>query len=87
MVNFDDVKIPVGGGGTGVVGPAKTRDKWDRVTGFGCSTCMYFVPKKNESGRCRRHAPTLQGYPVVHDDDWCGDHKKGSNPLRPKGGK
>jgi hypothetical protein len=26
-------------------------------------------------GRCRRHAPTMNGYPVVHPTDWCGDHK------------
>jgi hypothetical protein len=26
-------------------------------------------------GRCRRHAPTMSGYPAVFEDDWCGDHK------------
>jgi len=26
-------------------------------------------------GRCRRHAPTMSGYPVVYPVDWCGDHK------------
>jgi len=26
-------------------------------------------------GRCRRHAPSMNGYPVVFPDDWCGDHK------------
>lgn len=26
-------------------------------------------------GRCRRHAPTMNGYPVVYVNDWCGDHK------------
>lgn len=26
-------------------------------------------------GRCRRHAPTMNGYPVVFVNDWCGDHK------------
>jgi len=26
-------------------------------------------------GRCRRHAPTMNGYPVVFRTDWCGDHK------------
>lgn len=29
----------------------------------------------NLVGRCRRHAPTLNGYPVVLPKDWCGDHK------------
>ncbi len=26
-------------------------------------------------GRCRRHAPTLGGWPVLFVTDWCGDHK------------
>jgi len=26
-------------------------------------------------GRCRRHAPTMNGYPAVYESDWCGDHK------------
>lgn len=26
-------------------------------------------------GRCRRHAPTMNGFPVVYETDWCGDHK------------
>ncbi len=30
---------------------------------------------KGSIGRCRRHAPTINGYPVVFDVDWCGDHK------------
>lgn len=32
-------------------------------------------------GRCRRHAPTMNGYPVVFSDDWCGDHKLDENNL------
>lgn len=40
---------------------------------------MWFAPKDAESisdvGRCRRHAPTMNGYPVVLKSDWCGDHK------------
>lgn len=23
-------------------------------------------------GRCRKHAPTMQGFPVVFETDWCG---------------
>lgn len=68
-------------------------DKWDRKTDFGCNSCMFFVPKKEHStsgdptapvleGRCRRRAPTMNGYPVVFIEDWCGDHKRGSNPVR-----
>jgi len=56
-----------------------------------CQTCMYYVPKldlpigvldhvnkvqgKEPLGRCRRHAPTMNGFPVVYPMDWCGDHK------------
>ena len=60
-------------------------DPWKhRSSGMKCKTCMWFVgkvtPGKKEEelckiGRCRRHAPTMNGYPVVFPDDWCGDHK------------
>ena len=48
-----------------------------------CSTCMWYQVKANEAkefpvtevGRCRRHAPAMNGYPVVFPADWCGDHK------------
>ena len=48
-----------------------------------CQTCMWFVLKGERIsgstripiGRCRRHAPTMSGYPVVFESDWCGDHK------------
>ena len=32
-------------------------------------------------GRCRRHAPTMGGYPVVFVTDWCGDHRIDENRL------
>jgi len=65
-------------------------DRWDRKTDFGCESCMFYVPKFSHAadppcrgeGRCRRHAPTMKGYPVVFVDDWCGEHKRGSNPIR-----
>lgn len=56
-------------------------DPWaHRAIGMRCATCMWFAPKKPASGdvklgRCRRHAPTMNGYPVVYLSDWCGDHK------------
>lgn len=28
-----------------------------------------------EIGRCRRHAPTMSGFPAVFPMDWCGDHR------------
>jgi hypothetical protein len=57
-------------------------DRWDRVTDYCCGSCAYFSPKAfRKEGRCRRHSPTLGGYPVVFPDtDWCGDHKIGTNP-------
>lgn len=47
------------------------QDPWKhRSKGMRCETCMWHV-----NFRCRRHAPTMQGYPAVFPDDWCGDHK------------
>jgi hypothetical protein len=49
-----------------------------------CGTCMWFthklLPYKAEPGvipigRCRKKAPTLNGWPVLYETDWCGDHK------------
>lgn len=66
---------------------SKERDPWaDRIAGMICNTCMFFVVKLDPcapvsnnlvpvKGRCRRHAPTMNGYPVVFPNDWCGDHK------------
>jgi hypothetical protein len=58
-------------------------DNWkNRSTGMICYTCMYYVPKPTQDiydiqplGRCKRHAPTLNGYSVVINTDGCGDHK------------
>jgi len=65
-----------------------SRDPWKhRSSGMRCKTCIYFVPKETPNrdpgnrpddstlGRCRRHAPTMSGYPAVFGADWCGDHK------------
>jgi hypothetical protein len=32
-------------------------------------------------GRCRRHAPTMNGFPVVFAADWCGDHRLDENKV------
>ena len=64
-------------------------DNWKhRSAGMKCGTCMWFVPKidgdpigptnlakASTLGRCRRHAPTLSGWPTMFVTDWCGDHK------------
>jgi len=62
------------------------RDPWaHRSAGMKCSTCMWFVAKEafklsdRTLGRCRRHAPTMNGYPVVYEMDWCGDHRLDEN--------
>lgn len=63
---------------------AEKPDPWKhRGVGIRCRTCMFFVEKVSNAvqradhlvGRCRRRCPTLNGYPVVFSDDWCGDHK------------
>lgn len=63
-------------------------DPWKhRSSNMLCQTCMYFVPKRQDMGeqtrigRCRRHAPTMSGYPAVFPVDWCGDHKLDENKL------
>jgi hypothetical protein len=57
-------------------------DNWiHRSEKMRCKTCMAFVEKKTKKqttrkiGRCRMHAPTMKGFPVVFEDDWCLDHK------------
>lgn len=46
-----------------------------------CRTCMYYVPKTSRIGRCRRNAPTIDGWPAVYESDWCGDHKLDADKL------
>jgi hypothetical protein len=66
-----------------------TNDPWiHRSEGMRCKTCIWFVPKvltaklgETEIGRCRRHAPTMNGYPVVYMSDWCGDHRIDENKV------
>lgn len=53
-----------------------TEDNWKhRSEGMLCKTCMWYAEKSNKLGRCRKRAPTLNGYPAVFPTDWCGDHK------------
>ena len=65
-----------------------TKDPWTgRALYMSCATCMWYVEKNKAEdsqntapiGRCRRHAPTMSGYPVVFETDWCGDHKLDEN--------
>jgi hypothetical protein len=73
----------------------KPADPWiHRSQGMRCKTCIWFVPKVTimkgtidtpnpiyHLGRCRRHAPTMNGYPVVFVNDWCGDHRIDENKV------
>lgn len=70
----------------------QSADPWvHRSSGMKCRTCMWFVGKEpqaltvtvksHEVGRCRRHAPTMGGYPVVYMTDWCGDHRLDENKI------
>ncbi|MHA1289581.1 MAG: hypothetical protein ACTSPB_19520 [Candidatus Thorarchaeota archaeon] len=53
-------------------------DIWEhRADGLKCRSCMHY-----NNFRCRRHAPTMQGYPPVYPDDWCGDHKMDKERMR-----
>lgn len=67
-------------------------DPWKhRSAGMRCSSCIWFVLKAKSApiqaqdakhvGRCRRHAPTMNGYPVVFSTDWCGDHRLDENKV------
>lgn len=62
--------------------PEPPHDLWrHRALNMRCRTCIFFVPKAKGLGRCRRHAPTLGGWPAVFDMDWCGDHKLDETKL------
>lgn len=70
--------------------PEDSEDNWKhRSSKMKCKTCMWSVVKtpahpsesKPGVGRCRRHAPTLGGYPVIFVNDWCGDHKLDENKV------
>jgi len=58
-----------------------TTNNWKhRSKSMKCGTCMYYITCHHNAiagtiGRCRRHAPTTKGFPVVFANDWCGDHK------------
>jgi len=70
-----------------------SNDPWQhRASGMQCRTCMWFVPKYPESGgenppnsdrigRCRKRAPTMDGFPVVFGYDFCGEHKLDENKI------
>ena len=65
-------------------------DPWKhRANNMKCRTCMWFVLKSTNTprvgsdtlGRCRRHSPTISGFPAIFMHDWCGDHKVDENKI------
>ena len=72
-----------------------SEDNWShRSSGMRCNSSMWYVKKEIAStgqldvpvsdstfGRCRRHCPTMNGFPAVFGYDWCGDHKLDENKL------
>ena len=53
-------------------------DNWqNRQSNMRCESCMHYCDY-----RCRRHAPTMQGFPAVYPSDWCGDHKMDKERMR-----
>lgn len=55
-------------------------DNWSDKASFACVTCQWWVRKEGRIGRCRHRSPTLGGWPVTYDTDWCGSHKLGTPP-------
>jgi len=82
-VELDDIRKAFSKPTTACASP----DPWKhRSCGMQCRTCMWCIEKQvtegsRRVGRCRRHAPTMNGYPVVFMDDWCGDHKLDENKV------
>jgi len=79
----------------GEITQVPNNDNWKhRSVGMRCRTCMFFVEKVRADssaprsdvgaapfGRCRRRAPTINGFPAVFGTDWCGDHKLDENKV------
>ncbi len=61
-----------------------------RSQGLRCASCIWWVEKqkavdrpeqpiRGALGTCRRHAPTISGFPATFETDWCGDHRLSDN--------
>lgn len=92
MERPEDIPTPgpiIAGAGAAKFKQSTAKDPWvHRSEKMLCKTCMFYVAKLSTPpklgpitgiGRCRRHAPTMSGYPVVFPTDWCGDHKLDEN--------
>ena len=65
------------------------KDNWKhRSKMMACGNCMWWVKKETihtsnkPIGRCRKRAPSLDGWPAVFETDWCGDHKLDEDARR-----
>jgi len=59
-----------------------TTDNWKhRSKNMLCNTCMWYVPKTDKIGRCRKNAPSISGWPVMRPTDFCGEHKLDEEKL------
>jgi len=38
-----------------------------------CVNCQYFKAEWPNAGRCRIRAKTHSGFPMVENEDWCGE--------------
>lgn len=75
LINLRDLRVEFS---KAVGTDSTTKDPWaHRAEQMRCPTCMWavFGSPTSSVGRCRRHAPTMSGYPAVYRGDWCGDHK------------
>lgn len=47
-----------------------------------CKYCKFYIAKPGGLvGKCRRHPPTMRGWPVMKPDSWCGDYKLNEKVL------
>ena len=56
----------------------QNEDNWKNKTSeMRCATCAFYV-----HFRCRRNAPTMNGFPAVYPTDWCGNHKLDKDKMQ-----
>jgi len=53
-------------------------DNWEkRNIEMICENCAFYI-----NYRCRKHAPTMNGFPAVYPTDWCGDHRLSKDMMK-----
>ena len=53
----------------------------DSVLNMKCVLCIWYIGT-TEEGECRRHNPSMDGFPRVKSNDWCGEYKQDDCPGR-----